>query len=704
MFADYAVSGLVASRPGYCSYKSLLESREHHVETTYIDDFTRASRDLREWLKLASIFNRLKKRLIGVSDNFDVNNQNSEMMVVVFGLVSNMFIKSTREKVLRGMKSTAEGPGTLGKPPLGFTRRACRDDAGNEILRTDGRPKYRYHVDEVTAQIVVEIFDLFVNKLWSPYRIAQHFNRRKVDEGDSWTDGGIRKILRNAKYTGHFIWNRFRSEYNVETEKSERIPNPESEWRRFSDPSLAIISNEVWEAAQRRLDELSGKHPRAGKARSRNENSATTLFSGTLYCGSCGKELTLFRSTEKYKVMGCLNGATGRHGCELSSSKSTRIIEEFLLGVICNSLFTEQAIEDLVVKANRYLAEEASKPRVDLRPLQQKEKTLGATIQKLLNRIEQTDDEALMANYDDRIRERQKELDAVRKEIGAARAKNSPLPPPLDADRLKGCVGDLRDLLNGEIPKAAAVLRKITGPMKIRQEKHPNGKRGARWIAEFQPNLTDGLRHLALERGYPDSATLELLSSRIWIHRESVEVVVDQVPKYEQLAPKFKELHDNRASLSTIASVHKMCWAYAAEILKFALTGERPSWGPKGKKAEGSPKKRRYVEIADEVVRLHDVDLRSFEHIAKQLRVREKTVRRAWDFAHHAEIQAAAAHGTTPKRGGSRRLPIDKIRKLQQALSSGRRDFSDIALEVGVSQNTVRRELERMEEAEQSAA
>ena len=44
------------------------------IETTYIDDFTRARRDEAEWWKLADLSKRLKKRMIGASDGFDVNS------------------------------------------------------------------------------------------------------------------------------------------------------------------------------------------------------------------------------------------------------------------------------------------------------------------------------------------------------------------------------------------------------------------------------------------------------------------------------------------------------------------------------------------------------------------------------------------------------------------------------------------------------
>ena len=51
-YCDFSVTGLDAGRQGYSSYKRLLEDERNFVETTYIDDFTRALRDEAEWWSL----------------------------------------------------------------------------------------------------------------------------------------------------------------------------------------------------------------------------------------------------------------------------------------------------------------------------------------------------------------------------------------------------------------------------------------------------------------------------------------------------------------------------------------------------------------------------------------------------------------------------------------------------------------------------
>jgi site-specific DNA recombinase len=91
VFCDYSISGLDSSRQGYRSYKSLLADARHAIEITFIDDFTRASRDELEWWNLAARCKQLGKGLIGASDGFNLADPNSDVLITVYGLVSRLF-------------------------------------------------------------------------------------------------------------------------------------------------------------------------------------------------------------------------------------------------------------------------------------------------------------------------------------------------------------------------------------------------------------------------------------------------------------------------------------------------------------------------------------------------------------------------------------------------------------------------------------
>ena len=318
VFCDYSVTGLDPGRQGYSSYKAVLGDENHLVETTYIDDFTRASRDEIEWWKLASLSKRLNKRMIGASDGFDLNDPNSDLLITMFGLVSRLFIKGLREKVKRGMKGAAERGTCLGMLPLGFTRKIHRDSCGNVVLRPDGQPRKEPCIDPETSEHRRLLYELFAEKGWSAYKIMRHFNRLKLNDWDGWTERGLKQLLWSPSAIGVFVWNKTRREYNWEENKWIVVKNPRSAWKRHYNPELAIVSMDLWRAARRKLASMRRKSPLTGRKQSRNQASATTLFSGTLFCADCLKsdagdaEIKLIRSTAKYKQMGCMERSSRR--------------------------------------------------------------------------------------------------------------------------------------------------------------------------------------------------------------------------------------------------------------------------------------------------------------------------------------------------------------------------------------------------------
>jgi hypothetical protein len=399
LFADFSISGLDASRQGYGSYKFLLADKDHIIQVTFVDDFTRASRDELEWWRLAALSKRLGKGMIGASDGFDLSDPNSDILITVFGLVSRLFIKGIREKVRRGMKGAARRGTCLGKLPLGFTRQICRDVNGEIIRRPDGRPRHKPCIDPATKPYRVEMLELFVHKSWSPYKIARHFNQLRVDGSDGWTGSSVKKLLAGIDAIGIFVWNRCRREYNYEEKKWETIKNPRSERTIYKDPNLALIPKGLWRAAWLKLLKTRKASPLTGKKQSRNQNSATTLFSGTLIGDHCNDELRLNRSVGTYKVMSCLSGSTGVHDCPLTSSKSAQIIEDCLLGYIGNSILTEKVILGLIEKANIFLEQEARMPRVDAEPMKSKVRDYTARIKKLVEKVEKEPDEELCEAY-----------------------------------------------------------------------------------------------------------------------------------------------------------------------------------------------------------------------------------------------------------------------------------------------------------------
>lgn len=692
VFADYSVTGLDASRQGYSSYKAMLGAEGHPIETTYIDDFTRASRDELEWWKLAALSKRLNKRMIGASDGFDLSSPDWDIKVTIYGLLSRLFIKGLREKVRRGMRGAARRGASLGKPPLGFTRCVRRDEHGREVRDRDGLPGYEPCIDPETRDDRLLMYELFVQQNWSSYKITRHFNKLKVDGWDGWTDKAIKQLLRSPTAIGVFIWNQTRREFDWDEEKWKVVRNPRSEWEVHYDRNLAIVPMELWRAARRKLAVMRRTSPLTGRKPSRNQVSPTTLFSGTLFCEHCGGELKLIRSTPSYKQMGCFNGLNDAHDCKLSSSKSVRIIEECLLGYIRDTILTDRQAELLVAKANAALQVESEKPQVKTGPWKAEIRKLDSTITKLIGLIEEEPDQQLCAAHNRRAKELQKRSNALAAQVREAESRERKAVKPVTIAKVKADLDSLREVLGQEVTMAAEALRAITGPIKIRQEPVPGFENRYRWVATFGPDLFRAISFLAQKEGnVPESLAAERSSPQL------LEVPLEKIPRYELLAPVFKQLRDNGASVESIATSHRVSWQFAVETLKFADTGDRPRW-QSGKKARkgGGANQMKYKAISAQVVELRDQKKMPFRRIAKELKVGEATARRAYDYGRPAAVRQAAERGERPNRGSYSHLGEDVYKQIRKLLKAGWK-IGRIAEKVGCGASTVGRVKQKLD-------
>ena len=183
-----------------------------------------------------------------------------------------------------------------------------------------------------------------------------------------------------------------------------------------------------------------------------------------------------------------------------------------------------------------------------------------------------------------------------------------------------------------------------------------------------------------------------------------VEIIIDEVPQYELLAPEIKQLRDKGNGVDSIASAYGLTWSRVAEILHFADTGERPQKKPK-KDPSKAPQPRApqgsYKQIAPLVAKMRDEKQMAFEHIQPELKklgwdVGMPTIRRAYDFAHREEFREAVAQGRKPNRGRRSGIGHEKQEQVQQLLIEGKLGIKEIAKLVGCGVMTVRRIQKRM--------
>jgi DNA-binding CsgD family transcriptional regulator/DNA invertase Pin-like site-specific DNA recombinase len=708
VYGDYSVSGLDDSRVGYSAYKRILKDKQQPIKGTYIDDFTRASRDEIEWWRLARLSRRLKKRMLGASDGFDVNHPMWDLHLTIFALLSRIFLNSLRQKVRRGMEGAARRGTCIGRLGFGFTRCLLRDADGRVIRNHEGDPLHGTAQFPAYIAIRREICDAFANQNMSEGKIALQLNQRHAADWDRWTARGINGILKSPANLGVFINNRYHAEIEeYEDEKGElrerqiKIENPRSEWVVAYDPSLAVISLDLWRKIRRKL---AARHPRkrcSFRRASRNQNCATTLFSGTLFCEHCGRELTLSHSDKRYRSMYCPNGHTAKGGCKLKTNKTVTIIENALLTFLLNHILTEEAVGALVVKANDYIAELTAQPPAELGTLRAEIKRIKQKMKHLVPLAEDAGDENARLIYHARIRELGQLATAKAKELRKLQPVDTSKVRPLEEAQLKTYLSEARSILNQETPVAAEALRALTGPIKITQLQDPNRKWGATWVAKFSPKLIDLLRFMSKRKDCPDFYTLGLLSSQIWITCEPVQLPIELVRKYERFAASVLEHKRRGVPASVTKRLFGLDHIAYHDALRFAETGERPpkrnvKQYPRNPSSKGRGRRNKYKALIPIVLQLHDQEHLPFAEIARQQSVSAQTIARAYEAGHPELLEQAITNGTRivrdPNRAPFSPTELDQLNRM----ICENKALKEIAEIIGCTEGTVRWHKRRM--------
>jgi len=162
-------------------------------------------------------------------------------------------------------------------------------------------------------------------------------------------------MLKRELYKGEIVWNRSKFLKVPGTNTRRSRPRPESEWKRFSDPELAIVSVELWNKVQGRFKSVSRAW--AGQVnRGLLPRSVTSpyLFSGLLKCGLCGSNLIIASGGGKKAKYVC-SGYFNRGICSNSLYIRQDELEGRLLGKLRAELLQPESIEFAIEVFGRQL-------------------------------------------------------------------------------------------------------------------------------------------------------------------------------------------------------------------------------------------------------------------------------------------------------------------------------------------------------------
>src|SRR6476620_420037 len=131
---------------------------------------------------------------------------------------------------------------------------------GYDNVRLESHVERR--INETEAAVIRRIFDLSIQG-HGVKAITKRLNaegapspRAQQGHSQSWSPSSVREVLRRDAYRGRVTWNktRKRNQWGIH----QQAARPASDWLERLAPDLRIVSDDVWNAAHKRLSAARG--------------------------------------------------------------------------------------------------------------------------------------------------------------------------------------------------------------------------------------------------------------------------------------------------------------------------------------------------------------------------------------------------------------------------------------------------------------
>ena len=280
-FVDDGYSGTTFTRPAFMEMMELAESEK--IGTIIVKDHSRLGRNrLVVGQLLEEDFVRLNIRYIAIMDNIDSSKGLNDFLPIQ-DWFNEMHAKNTSQKVRAVLKNKGESGIPLAHNiPYGYKK--------------DENDKTKWIVDEPSAEVVKEIFNLFIQghgtceiarilrerKILTPLEYYSSIGRNsKVNTQNyqyKWCSVTVAAILDRQEYIGDTV--NFKCTTRSYKDKTKVIL-PKEDRKIFKNTHEPIIDEYTWNIAKQ-LRNNRKKRAKSGKK---------SIFSGLLFCYDCGKKM-----------------------------------------------------------------------------------------------------------------------------------------------------------------------------------------------------------------------------------------------------------------------------------------------------------------------------------------------------------------------------------------------------------------------------
>lgn len=554
VIADEATSGTRNDRAGFQQIKELIYS--DRLGILIVTEMSRLSRgvDVKS-LIIDIIFHG--GHFISLQEGVDTNATNWKTLVGIGEIHHSHSNDDTAERVRSAQVGRVlDDCGSAGDYPYGYSSEYVDLDAAANYRGRGPKPKKRVVLDDAASALVQAIFRRFaagesigaIVRWWESVK-SQYppITRSRIHHEH------VRRMLMNEKYIGKW---RFGQTTTIRDARGKRKQIPRRSDQQMvvvERPNLRIISQELWDVAQRRLQKLKTiygmkpGHARRGPAKHYRLLYETSLLGGLIHCSRCGAPLHV-GSGGNIKRLRCPNYKAG--ACDMGVAVRYETAEHAILDLLaevfsrCPSWLsatmthTRAAVKELASR----IPDETARCQRQLKDTQDEIGNLVVAIGKGL--------------HSEAISERLAELEAQKRRLQAALAQlqevNDVEAKMPDRAWLNQQLGNLRALLYDDMPALAQAMRPLLGRITAEPVIYSTKKRG---YAKLTFRLEGWAMLKQMLIGQLPDHILALLKPSDTADGETFEIDLGQPTRYDLLAPKVVEMRNAGRKWREIAAV-----------------------------------------------------------------------------------------------------------------------------------------------------
>lgn len=331
IYCDDGYSGIDKNRPEF--NRMLRDCEQNKVDIVICKDLSRFSRDSTVVDQI--IYDKFIEwgiRYKGVSDNSDNDSAHDTGMRLFVGAFNEYYVQDISRKVRKTMEHKRTQGQFIGSfAPYGY--------------KLNPNNRYQLVIDDEAAEIVREIFQRFANG--DSYRaILKSLNDRNIlsptaykeskgskyvcanlDKSNNkglWTMSTVERMLKNEMYIGTLVQGKT---HPISYKNKKRKQVPKEEWTRTYNAHEAIISSDIWDRVQSRIN---------GRLRAEKITQTLSPLSGRVKCAVCGRPMKRDiywnkKHTIKYYRLQCASHKIGAMNCSNIHGMSGLQLEKIIL-------------------------------------------------------------------------------------------------------------------------------------------------------------------------------------------------------------------------------------------------------------------------------------------------------------------------------------------------------------------------------------